>query len=64
MDRQTKARTHIKRGALYGAPLCVRELVACFILKLHNYGAVLDSQFNVFSREKENGKEWQSQFID
>jgi len=26
MDRQTKTRTHIKRGALYGAPLCVREL--------------------------------------
>jgi hypothetical protein len=32
--------------------VCVR-----FILKLHNCGAVLRSQCNVFSREKESGKE-------
>jgi hypothetical protein len=31
---------------------------------LYNFGAVLGSQYNVFSREKENGKELQSQFID
>jgi len=51
----------MKGGALYGAPLCVRKLgvcvCVCFILKMHNCGAVLGSQCYLFSKEKENGKE-------
>ena len=35
----------------------VKCVCVCFRLKLYNFGAVLENQCNVFSREKENGKE-------